>query len=459
MSVNADQPLETWIQLETKVSIDRMMKNISPAGALPGTVIASPSNNSPNYYFHWIRDASLTIDQVVTLLKNSRLSEQAIYAKRIEEFIHLSTFQQQNPGAEGLGEPRYLVDGTADTIPWSRPQFDGPALRALTLMRFMQEINPEKNLREETRIIIRHDLQYVILHWNRPCFDLWEELKGLHFYTQAVQLSALKMGIVFFNEPGDKNFSNDLQLAANSLTLELLKNWNKEQNFIGASRELTGLPYANYKASNLDSAVILAFLHSHAFEKIQTADSSNISRDQYISTARALESVFKDIYSINSLNSAPAIGRFSDDVYDGGNPWYMTTSAFAEFYFRIALDIKNSNEIQVNELNYAFLQNSLFSAKQNGPDLILKWGDVILINSVSGQKLVSSLQRRGDDFLETLRKYTGSQGEMSEQFDRRAGVPASARDLTWSYAGFLSAVQARTVFLNSGRSFQPTHSF
>ncbi|MBC7743217.1 MAG: glycoside hydrolase family 15 protein [Bdellovibrionaceae bacterium] len=458
VAVKADQPLAVWIQLQTKISTDRMMQNISSAGTVPGTVIASPSKNSPNYYFHWIRDASLTIDQVVTLFKNSKtVNERQLYLQKIREFIQLSAQQQRVPGVEGLGEPRYLVDGTPDTIPWSRPQSDGTALRALTLMRalkvldkelekeFEKVLNSDAALRDEAKQVIHRDLEYVILHWNLPCYDLWEELMGLHFYTQFVQAAALRAGSEFFNGSEDVHFSNELAKSALSINQELAKYWNSEKKIIGASRELKQLPNSNYKASNLDTAVILAALHSHSLSFL------GFSRDQFLSTALALENVFNETYAVNFLTFAPAIGRFSDDVYFGGNPWYMTTAAFAEFYFRVALEIKNAKEIQVNELNLSFLQNSLSQHKGLEPELLLNSGELISIQSAKGQRLLASLQHRGDTFLETLRKYTGSGGEMSEQFDRQAGVPISAPDLTWSYAGFLSAIEARTLFLTSGK--------
>jgi hypothetical protein len=36
--------------------LPKLLSNISPPDALKGTVIASPSRESPNYYYHWIRE-------------------------------------------------------------------------------------------------------------------------------------------------------------------------------------------------------------------------------------------------------------------------------------------------------------------------------------------------------------------------------------------------------------------
>ncbi len=461
MHGNAELPLEIWLQAQEKISIQRMMQNISPSGTIPGTVIASPSKNSPNYYFHWIRDASLTFDQVVTLFKNSKdVDQRNFYLHRIQEFIQLSQKQQFAPGAEGLGEPRYLVDGSADTIAWSRPQSDGPALRALTLLNFLKILSDNKPLRLETEIVIHTDLDYIADHWSRPCFDLWEEVKGLHFYTQSVQAASLWAGYDYFKNTQDTEFAKKLKSAALAVDQELLKYWDREKKIIDASRDLTHLPNSQYKYSNLDSAVILAALHSYAFDEDRYRLSEpSIRRDYFLPTALALELVFTQIYDINLGSNAPAIGRFADDVYFAGNPWYMTTAAFAEFYFRVATVIKKSEFIQINELNIDFFQNALSKYHGQEPSLHLTADQNIAVQSATGRRLLASLYYRGNSFLETLRRYTGSQGEMSEQFDRRAGVPVSAPDLTWSYAGFLSALQARAVFLSSGMSSLPKPIF
>lgn len=36
--------------------LPKLLANISPNGSLKGIVIASPSREAPNYYFHWVRE-------------------------------------------------------------------------------------------------------------------------------------------------------------------------------------------------------------------------------------------------------------------------------------------------------------------------------------------------------------------------------------------------------------------
>ena len=212
--------LTTWINLEEKRSIEHLLRNISPQGAAPGTIVASPSKDSPNYYFHWVRDASLTMDQVVWLYSRAHGSQRQAYLKFIHDFIALSRRQQLEASVEGLGEPRYNIDGSPDTIPWSRPQFDGPALRALTLMHFLNSAPASE--RALALSVIRTDLEYVQLKWNVTCFDLWEELVGHHFYTQSVQYSALMSGRGLFASEGDDTFSKRLELTAVQMTVNLI---------------------------------------------------------------------------------------------------------------------------------------------------------------------------------------------------------------------------------------------
>ena len=48
--------LDTWLKEEEDTAVDRLLANIAPNGrnaqhAAPGTVIASPSKEHPNYYY------------------------------------------------------------------------------------------------------------------------------------------------------------------------------------------------------------------------------------------------------------------------------------------------------------------------------------------------------------------------------------------------------------------------
>jgi glucoamylase len=50
---------------------------------------------------------------------------------------------------------------------------------------------------------------------------------------------------------------------------------------------------------------------------------------------------------------------------------------------------------------------------------------------------------RGDAFMTVVHDLMPADGHMAEQLDRNTGAPASARDLTWSYAAFVGAAGLR----------------
>jgi glucoamylase len=136
------------------------------------------------------------------------------------------------------------------------------------------------------------------------------------------------------------------------------------------------------------------------------------------------------------VEGGAAIGRFTDDTYFGGNPWYLTTAAFAEFHYRLARELERRGSFALTERNIAFFSGLL-------PAQEVRAGARIRMDGPSGRALSKGLLAKGDRFMATLRLYAGSEGELSEQFDRAAGVPVSAYDLSWSYASFLSAADAR----------------
>jgi glucoamylase len=134
---------------------------------------------------------------------------------------------------------------------------------------------------------------------------------------------------------------------------------------------------------------------------------------------RAQIESFKAIYPINQRAGVAGvgIGRYPEDRYDGanmegGNPWILITAAFANAYYRAAMEMA-----EVGDLPQA-----------------------------------KSLFVQGDQFLKRVQYHANPDGSMSEQFDRRTGFMTSARDLTWSHAEIIQASWARKRALGSVRA-------
>jgi len=53
--------------------------------------------------------------------------------------------------------------------------------------------------------------------------------------------------------------------------------------------------------------------------------------------------------------------------------------------------------------------------------------------------------------MRTVRAFTPETGELSEQFDRSTGAQTSAKQLSWSYAAFITAAASRAEALHPTR--------
>lgn len=433
-SYTKDQDLDTWVRNSQPIMLRNLLANISPAGTLPGTVIASPSRHNPNYYFHWIRDASLVMDIIVERYSHTAGKEKAFYAERLLDFINLTRKNQHTPNpSNGPGEPKFNVDGTPFTEPWGRPQNDGPALRAVTLINLansMLQENRADRVKEllydgTNNSVIKLDLEFVSHHWRETCFDLWEETKGHHFYTQFVQRRALVEGAKLAARLGDGKAASWYTEQARALEHELQRYWDGNRRVIVGTIDRDG--GADYKHSNLDTGVILGLLHGSIDDGFFA-----FSDERVLGTVRALEKAFHEIYPVNNKGyRGIAIGRYPEDRYDGisfvpqteGNPWFLTTLGFAEFYYRLARELE-----------------------KHGPKLVHA-GNAWFFNDMGGAKdfgaLIHAIRNRGDDFLAATQFHMSPEGHISEQINRHTGYMQGAHDLTWSYASFLTAIRWR----------------
>src|SRR6185312_1907033 len=139
---------------------------------LPGAVIASPVPASydpdPDYFFHWYRDSAIIIEALRLLYAAGQIGAEG--PRLFGEFVRFSaglsrldgrrlaaaSAQWRARGAAGFAqflrpdeelerahgeaiaaETRVNADGSLDISKWARPQNDGPALRALTVLRWM----------------------------------------------------------------------------------------------------------------------------------------------------------------------------------------------------------------------------------------------------------------------------------------------------------------------------------
>ncbi|OBT88251.1 hypothetical protein VE02_02771 [Pseudogymnoascus sp. 03VT05] len=404
--------LDKFVTAEKKIALQGVLNSIGPDGsrvpeAGAGFVVASPSKVDPDYFFTWSRDAALTMLMIVdefTFGGNKKLQA------KIEEYITSQAVLQtvSNPSGTflpqglGLGEPKYMVDGKRFNGAWGRPQRDGPAVRAITLMtysKWLMKHGQSKKAKNVIWPIISNDLSYVGQYWNQTGFDLWEEVNGSSFFTVQTSHRALAEGQQLARDLGVKCTGCD---QAPQVLCFLQDFWN-----------------GHHFVANINTNIARTGLDGNSLSHHAACHSKTLAN------FKALIDSFRAAYSINKnipAGSGVAVGRYTEDVYyggHGGHPWYLLTTASAELLYDAIAQWKTQH----------FLQKS---------------------GTKDFNKIIDAVTAYADSFVAIAAKYTPADGSLSEQFNRTTGEPLSATHLTWSYAAFVTMSRRR-----SG-SFPPT---
>ncbi|KAF4577037.1 hypothetical protein EYR36_005024 [Pleurotus pulmonarius] len=438
--------VDAYIRRQTPIAQDGILANIGPngpkcGGAKPGTVIASPSTHDPDYLYTWTRDAAL----VVKLLVDQYTQNQDASLKRIlDEYVAAQAALQKvrTPSGGiltgGLGEPKYNIDHTAFTEPWGRPQHDGPALRATTLLAYAKALLKQSDrevVQQSLWPVLEKDLAYVVKYWNRTGFDLWEEVSSSSFFTTAVQHRALREGAALARNLNKTNLAQIYSTQADNTLCFLQSYWNADIYYVVSN---TG-----GGRSGKDANSILASIHT--FDPSAGCDATTFQpcSDKALATLYACVDAFRGLYRINrgtAYSEAVAVGRYPEDIYMGGHPWYLTTAAVAEQLYDALYVWKTQGYIEITRVSLSFFR---MVSPRIRPGTYTS-------DRLEYHELLTEVRKFADGFIAVNAKYTPWDGSLAEQFHRDNGQPLSARDLTWSYAASITAFNARAEVLTPG---------
>jgi glucoamylase len=443
--MSADSSLDAWGEALVRHGGAKLAEAISATGLVikrpgfgqtvrpaAGSVLASPAvafeHGEPDYFFHWNRDSAVVMEAVRILA--SAEGRAGPWVRRFNEFVRFCLDLREMDGKRFLassdfrtrtcpefqqflrsdeeiaaiegervpGEPRYNADGSLDYQRWNRPQDDGPALRALVAMRFEEEgLLEDGEPRKLAAELIEQDLRYTAENAARPCYGIWEEELGQHYYTTLVQLAALEKGAGRAEKGGAREVAEHMWSKAESLRGLLDRFWDSERGFYRS--RLPGALGESSKA--LDFSVILGILHAGLDGGLHSISDERVQR-----TLAKLEALFAAEYAINR-GAGPGImfGRYKGDNYFSGGAYYFSTFGAAEFHYRLAQAVPANREAHID---------------------------------------------KGDAILSRVRIFVPPSGDLSEQFDQSTGSQSSAKDLTWSYASFITAWHARQAALGQG---------
>ncbi|KAI9034999.1 putative glucoamylase/glucan 1,4-alpha-glucosidase [Aspergillus affinis] len=470
----ATEPLDSWLARQIPYALDGVLNNLGAdgaksIGASPGSVVASPSKANPDCaspralglglsltcldFYTWTRDAALTVRCLIDI---AIATDDATVHAAVQQYVSFQARLQSvsNPSGRldsgGLGEPKFHVDGSAFTGDWGRPQRDGPALRAVTLITYANWLigHNHTSVAETIWPIIRNDLSYVSEYWNSTTFDLWEETLGSSFFTTSVQYSSLILGSTLATRL-NTSCPNCVSQAPQTLCF-LQSFWSPDNSHIITNHNA---PFRSGKDVNSILATI------HTFDPL-APDCSDLTfqpcSPRALANHKAVADAFRHLYPINwkiPVNQPIALGRYPEDVYMGGQPWYLTTLAAAEHLYRAVGQWKRFGEVTVTDVSLGFFRDVYDAGIKVD---VYRRGDEV--GSVY-EGILRAVMHYADEYLRIVQKYTPPNGALSEQFSRHDGLPISARDLTWSYAALLTATRARQdASSSSSAALSPTLS-
>lgn len=436
--------VDQYVAKESPIAKAGLLANIGSkgsrsAGAKAGVVIASPSTVDPDYLYTWTRDAALVYKSIID--QYIRGEDNTLRAN-IDDYVGAQTILQQvsNPSGTvltgGLGEPKFKISLDAFTDGWGRPQRDGPALRSTALITYANWLIAQSNsthVVQKLWPVIKLDLDYVANKWNSSGFDLWEEISSASYFTSAVQHRALREGVTLAQKIGQTGVVAGWTTQADNVLCFMQSYWNPTRGFM-TSNTLGG-------RGGIDANTALASIHTFDPEAGCDAATFQPCSDKALSSLKVYVDSFRSIYGINkgiAANGAVATGRYSEDVYYNGNPWYLTTFVVAEQLYDALIVWKAQGSLTVTSTSLAFF-------KQFVPSIT---AGTYASTSSTYTTLVAAIRAHADDFVAINAKYTPADGSLAEQYTRDTGAPLSAKHLTWSYASALTAFTARKGITN-----------
>ena len=430
MNAGEQRPREAWVEARLAGAIRALRRAVSATTLIrtrpafgwqvqpaEGSVLASARmaawDPEPDYFYHWVRDAAIALrvlpEVIAAVEPHERQWWRDAFRAHVAFSLRISDPDRRRPernplsattradhlrflradaelaaltGDAWLGEPRFAADGGPDLERWARPQDDGPALRASACLTVIESL-PDLATAEVERLVLR-DLAQLQRVAGRACIGPWEEEPARRTtFTLVVQWDALDRGAAWRAGQGDGAGAAELDAAAHRIAALIRAAADPNAPAWRESIEAA--------SGQFDSATVLALLHAGRKQGPFALDAART-----LGTVAELERIFAELYPINRGRSVPAMGRWREDVFFGGNPWFPVTLGFAELHYRIAA----------------------LTGERRAYDKAEGW-----------MALIAEVAPQGDG--------------LPEQFDRTTGAPASCLALTWSAAAFIGAATAR----------------
>jgi glucoamylase len=251
------QSLDNYLGPAVAHAEQLILQAINPPNSTPGSLQAALSGTCPNYAYTWARDQALVYETLMSKYATLSGSDAQVYEDRLRDFAtHTHTIFTKNLGSRDndgdlwtLADAKVNNDGTQYMGGWCNPQNDGPALRAMLLIRFAEryaELHPGDSYIEQLynsdasdgagMNVIKRDLEYLYHNYDINNCEPWEERKGQHFYNRLMARRAFLLGAAYARKRGDPGAADAYEAKAQEVTQKLsTQHWNSGGRFIVTS--------------------------------------------------------------------------------------------------------------------------------------------------------------------------------------------------------------------------------
>jgi len=370
-----------------------------------GCIIASPTKENPDYFYHWIRDGAIVMNSIIDLYYLNKIN----FDDLVIQFTKYINFEENLLYLDSIchrGEPKFNVNMTSFDDNWGRPQNDGPALRSLVLIKYCNIlISKNQSVKKlydgifPSKSIIKNDLEYICQTYKNKSFDIWEEIFDYNYFTLIVQYKALLEGSKFAFQ------QNDTRGGTKYLKIS---NYIKQMLEMFKDKYLISHLTDKRKTKNIDTSIVIGH--------VLTGDLHNTF---LLKTIIEIIKINKELYPINQNLKYPLIGRYDKDHYYDGNPWILTT-----VYIVICLKIFAKYDFYIDEE--------------------FDWYLAKIVELLGYQKNYKNIKSQLDDIVNDYTQLLfdiAEENEWAEQIDKNTQKGVSAKYLTWNFASFINLLK------------------
>lgn len=392
----------------------------------PGCVIAAPSYPAgtpgvdQDYVFNWVRDGAITAMEV------ARIAFWPSAGGTLDDYVRFAALCHAN-AVPTKGHACFTIAG--ESRPWSE-QNDGPALQTVTLLTAFDRLSSD--MQSAAVGLVNANVEFLLGVFQDATTNLWEEHVGFSFFARSAQLrcfeTVLATTVTGVAKPAG------LQAAADWLRQALDGHWDGTRYVsvlaVPSDGSSPSQPVVDGYDPNID--IVQACIYG----AVPCTDT------RLLATAAQLRAQWEEgglaAYPINTADRerglGPLFGRYPGDTYDGdsahpvlgGHPWALTTCNVAELHYALAAAVRSTGRIPLDDLSQPFFA-------QVGVDATMSADAAATAMVAAGDAMVGAVVFHSDHL------------ELSEQYDGTTGFERSVRDLTWSYAAYLSAMRARAA--------------